>query len=76
MTIPGTTASLTIALGTLVAWTWAKQWPKSHARFMYAFASGGIAGEGIGYVILSILQIAKVGGGRYGTIIGCTQGVC
>ncbi|KAJ4247103.1 hypothetical protein NW762_013241 [Fusarium torreyae] len=76
MTIPGSAQTLTVAIGSVAAAVWVKYWPKSHARFMYSVASGGIAGEGIGFVLLSILQIAGVGGDKYGTMIGCPGGAC
>ncbi|KAI8652239.1 hypothetical protein NCS57_01287000 [Fusarium keratoplasticum] len=76
MTIPGSTTTVTVAIGSVIAWIWNKRWPKSHARFMYAVASGGIAGEGVGYVVLSVLQIAGVGGSELGTMIGCPGGAC
>ncbi|RTE73118.1 hypothetical protein BHE90_012469 [Fusarium euwallaceae] len=76
MTIPGSTITVTVAIGSVIAWVWHKRWPKSHARFMYAVASGGIAGEGVGYVVLSVLQISGVGGSELGTMIGCPGGAC
>lgn len=77
MTIPGSSTTLTIAIGSVIAHLWAKFSPATHARFFYATAAGGIAGEGIGYVVLSILQIAQVGGPTYyGTKIGCVAEAC
>ncbi|KAM6510305.1 hypothetical protein FALCPG4_017923 [Fusarium falciforme] len=76
MTIPRSTTTVTVAIGSVIAWVWHKHWPKSHTRFMYAVASGGIAGEGVGYVVLSVLQIAGVGGSELGTMIGCPGGAC
>ncbi|KAJ3526736.1 hypothetical protein NM208_g11044 [Fusarium decemcellulare] len=77
MTIPGSSTTLTIAIGSVVAHFWAKRSPRTHARFFYPTASGGIAGEGVAYVVLSILQIAQVGGPNYyGTNIGCVANAC
>jgi hypothetical protein len=76
MTIPGSAMTITVAIGSVLSWVWQKFWPKSYARFVYAVASGGIAGEGIGYVILSVLQIARVGGDQFGTMLGCPGGAC
>ncbi|KAL2787432.1 OPT oligopeptide transporter protein-domain-containing protein [Aspergillus keveii] len=76
MATPGTMVSLTIGLGSVASWVWKKRWPASHGRFVYAVASGGIAGEGIGNVVQSILQISGVGGGDLGTKVGCVGGAC
>ncbi|KAJ4014169.1 hypothetical protein NW766_006421 [Fusarium irregulare] len=76
MTIGSSQPTLTLAIGAVAANIWEKFWPKSHERFMYSIASGGVAGEGVAYVILSILQIAGVGGDKYGTMIGCYGGAC
>ncbi|KAF5246475.1 hypothetical protein FANTH_6847 [Fusarium anthophilum] len=76
MTIASSQTTLTLAIGSVLTATWAKLLPKSHEKFLYPIASGGIAGEGVAYVVLSILQIAGVGGDRYGTMIGCYGGAC
>jgi uncharacterized oligopeptide transporter (OPT) family protein len=76
MATPGSVVAMTFAIGSVGAWTWKKRWPDSHGRFMYAVASGGIAGEGIGNVVQSILQISGVGGGDLGTMLGCVGGAC
>ncbi|KAL5594883.1 hypothetical protein FOVSG1_008572 [Fusarium oxysporum f. sp. vasinfectum] len=76
MTIASSQTVLTLAIGSAFAATWGKFWPKFHERFLYPIASGGIAGEGVGYVVLSILQIAGVGGDKYGTMLGCYGGAC
>ncbi|OJJ01958.1 hypothetical protein ASPVEDRAFT_52766 [Aspergillus versicolor CBS 583.65] len=76
MATPGSVVALTIAIGSVGAWVWKTRWPESHRRFVYAVASGGIAGEGIGNVVQSILQISGVGGGDLGTMLGCPGGAC
>ncbi|KAH6957810.1 OPT oligopeptide transporter protein-domain-containing protein [Ilyonectria sp. MPI-CAGE-AT-0026] len=77
MTIPGSTTTVTVAIGTVVAHFWKRWSPVSHARYVYPVAAGGIAGEGIGYVILCVLQIAQVGGPvKYGTTLGCVAESC
>ncbi|CAH0054458.1 unnamed protein product [Clonostachys solani] len=54
MTIPGSAMTTTVAIGSVLSWVWQKCWPKSYARFGYAVASGGIAGEGIGILLFYI----------------------
>ncbi|EXL93299.1 hypothetical protein FOIG_13712 [Fusarium odoratissimum NRRL 54006] len=76
MTIASSQTVLTPAIGSAFAATWGKFWPKFHERLLYPIASGGIAGEGVGYVVLSILQIAGVGGDKYGTMLGSYGGAC
>ncbi|KAL2814434.1 OPT oligopeptide transporter protein-domain-containing protein [Aspergillus granulosus] len=76
MATPGTMVLLTIGLGSVALWVWKKRWPVLYGQFVYAVASGGIAGEGIGNVVQSILQISGVGGGDLGTKVGCVGGVC
>ncbi|KAI8712159.1 hypothetical protein NCS52_01313400 [Fusarium sp. LHS14.1] len=77
MTIPDIDTTLTIAIGSVIAYVWEKRSPKTHARFFYPLAAGGIAGEGVGFVVQSVLQIARVGGpGYYGTMVGCVANSC
>ncbi|KAL4789265.1 OPT oligopeptide transporter protein-domain-containing protein [Aspergillus venezuelensis] len=76
MSTPGSMVALTLAMGSVGAWVWKERWPASHRRFVYAVASGGIAGEGIGNVVQSILQISGVGGSDLGTMLGCPGGAC
>ncbi|KAF7556191.1 hypothetical protein G7Z17_g1660 [Cylindrodendrum hubeiense] len=77
MTIPGSTTSVTVAIGTVFAHFWKRLSPGSHAKYLYPTAAGGIAGEGIGYVILCVLQIAQVSGPmNYGTPLGCVAESC
>ncbi|EXK27164.1 hypothetical protein FOMG_16236 [Fusarium oxysporum f. sp. melonis 26406] len=77
MTLPDIPTTISIAIGSVGAWAWGKRWPKSHSRFFYPLAAGGIAGEGVGYVVQSVLQIAKIGGPNYyGTMIGCVADSC
>ncbi|KAH6664789.1 OPT oligopeptide transporter protein-domain-containing protein [Plectosphaerella plurivora] len=77
MTIPGSTVTTTLAIGSVASHIWRKRWPASHGRFMYAIAAGGIAGEGIGNVIMSGLQIGEVAGPTYyGSMVGCVADMC
>ncbi|KAM5349266.1 hypothetical protein ACJ41O_005773 [Fusarium nematophilum] len=77
MTIPGTSTTMSIAIGSVGAHLWARLSPDTHARFFYPTAAGGVAGEGVGYVVLSVLQIAQVGGPTYfGTKLGCVAESC
>ena len=77
MTVPGSTLSMTMALGAVASALWAKFGKASHAKLMFAVAAGGIAGEGVAYVVLGVLQIAEVGGPTwYGTKIGCIAEMC
>ncbi|RMZ77587.1 hypothetical protein DV737_g4281, partial [Chaetothyriales sp. CBS 132003] len=69
MTVPGSTVTITIAMTAMASLIWQRRWQQSYtARYGYSVASGGISGEGMGYVVLSILQIASVGGSRYGSM--------
>ncbi|GJD00762.1 oligopeptide transporter [Colletotrichum higginsianum] len=77
MTVPGSVSSITFALGAAAAALWARYGKESHATYFYSVAAGAIAGEGVGYVILSILQIAEVAGPTYfGTKLGCVAEIC
>ncbi|KAH6952180.1 OPT oligopeptide transporter protein-domain-containing protein [Fusarium avenaceum] len=77
MVIPGSNTMLTMAMGAFGAVLWKRFHPETHARFLYPVAAGGIAGEGIGFVIQAALQIASVGGPLYyGTSIGCVGDQC
>ncbi|WYZ33756.1 hypothetical protein EsH8_I_000032 [Colletotrichum jinshuiense] len=77
MTIPGSNFAVTLALGATVAALWARYGKESHSRYFYAVAAGAVAGEGVGYVVLSILQIAEVAGPTYfGTKLGCVAEIC
>lgn len=77
MTIPGSTSTLTCAIGSVGAHIWKRRARKSYDKYMYAIAAGGVAGEGIGYVIISILQITAVAGPTYfGTKLGCVAETC
>ncbi|KAF4938568.1 putative metal-nicotianamine transporter YSL7 [Colletotrichum fructicola] len=74
MTIPGSSVTLTVTIGAVAAHLWKRYSPRTHERFLYAVAAGGVAGEGVGYVVLSILQIAGVAG--VGTSLGCVAEIC
>ncbi|GKT66738.1 oligopeptide transporter [Colletotrichum tofieldiae] len=77
MTIPGSNSSITFALGSAAAMLWARYGKESHATYLYSVAAGAIAGEGVGYVILSILQIGEVAGPtHFGTNLGCVAEIC
>jgi uncharacterized oligopeptide transporter (OPT) family protein len=76
MTLPGSTVSLTISIGALAAVLWSCYGKQSHATYFLPVAAGAIAGEGVGNVILSILQIAEVGGMQLGTKLGCVAELC
>jgi uncharacterized oligopeptide transporter (OPT) family protein len=76
MTILGSTVTTTLAIGSVTSHFCKKRWPTSHSRFMYAVAAGGIAGEGIGNVIMSGLQLGEVAGPTYyGTKLGCVADI-
>ncbi|KAH6980729.1 OPT oligopeptide transporter protein-domain-containing protein [Ilyonectria sp. MPI-CAGE-AT-0026] len=77
MTIPGSNMTLTIALGAVATASWKRYSPGSHGRFLFAVASGGVAGEGVAFVVQAILQIAMAGGPNYyGTMVGCVAEQC
>lgn len=76
MTMPETNTSLTITIGGVAAALWARYGKASHAKLFYAVVSGAVAGEGVSYVLMSVLQIANVGGSTYGTKLGCVANVC
>ncbi|KAG7040313.1 hypothetical protein JMJ77_0001489 [Colletotrichum scovillei] len=67
MTIPGSSVTLTVTLGAVGAHL-------PHEKFLYPIAAGGIAGEGVGYVVQCALQIAGVAGP--GTTLGCVAEMC
>ncbi|CAI0649288.1 unnamed protein product [Colletotrichum noveboracense] len=74
MTIPGSSVTLTVTIGAVAAHLWKRYSPRTHERFLYAVAAGGVAGEGVGYVVLSMLQIAGVA--DVGTSLGCVAEIC
>ncbi|KAH7363302.1 OPT oligopeptide transporter protein-domain-containing protein [Plectosphaerella cucumerina] len=76
MTLPGSNVSLTISIGAFVAVLWSRYGKKSYAQYFYPVAAGAVSGEGVGNVILSILQIAEVGGTQLGTKLGCVAELC
>ncbi|KAH7140977.1 OPT oligopeptide transporter protein-domain-containing protein [Dactylonectria macrodidyma] len=77
MTIPGATIPMTLAIGAVVAALWERYGQQSHSKLFYAVSAGGIAGEGVAYVVLGILQIAQVGGPtHFGTHLGCVAESC
>ena len=76
MTIPGSAITMTVAIGSVGSFLWKKYAFESHEKYMYATAAGAIAGEGVGYVVRSILEIVKVAGPTYyGTTLGCVGDV-
>lgn len=77
ITIPGATTAVTIVIGALTATLWKEYRLDSHTRYIYPVAAGGIAREGVAYIVLSILQIAQVAGPTYYvTKLGCVAETC
>jgi uncharacterized oligopeptide transporter (OPT) family protein len=60
-----------MAIAATVNWLWERGSPSSFDMYGFALASGLVAGEGIGGVMVAILAVAGVDGSRYGTAIGC-----
>jgi uncharacterized oligopeptide transporter (OPT) family protein len=65
-----------MAMGSVIAFFWRKKYSASADMYMYAVASGFIAGEGIGGVVNAILELAGLGGSVYGTNIACPADSC
>ncbi|KAH6689760.1 OPT oligopeptide transporter protein-domain-containing protein [Plectosphaerella plurivora] len=76
MTMPGSNVSLTIALGAVASALWSRYGKQSYAMYFFAVAAGAVSGEGVGNVVLSILQITQVGGSQLGTKVGCMAELC
>jgi uncharacterized oligopeptide transporter (OPT) family protein len=66
-----TTYPFAMAVGSTFAYFWQKRYPANFGMYCYATAAGMIAGEGLGGIVGAILQIAKVSGNYYGTVVGC-----
>lgn len=75
-TVPSPNMATTVAIGATAAALWARFGKDSHAKYFYAVAAGGVAGEGVANVIISVLQIAQVAGSQYGTKVGCVAEMC
>jgi len=66
-----TTYPTAMAFGATVAFLWRRNWPLAYGMYCYAIAAGFIAGEGLGGIVGAVLQVAKVSGALYGTVVGC-----
>ncbi|KAF9509733.1 hypothetical protein BS47DRAFT_1396579 [Hydnum rufescens UP504] len=62
---------LIMAIAATVNWFWERGSPSSFDMYGFPLASGLVAGEGIGGVMVAILAVAGVDGSHYGTAIGC-----
>ncbi|KAM5354844.1 hypothetical protein ACJ41O_001490 [Fusarium nematophilum] len=67
---------LAVSMGAILAAVWKHRGPNSYVVFMAPIAAGMIAGESIGGIINAILELAGVGGSKYGSTVGCVGGVC
>lgn len=74
--IPATHYSTAITMGAIFSHVWAKKSPRTWDLYCYAIAAGLIAGEGLGGVINAALALGNVGGGAYGTMVGCPLDSC
>jgi uncharacterized oligopeptide transporter (OPT) family protein len=69
--VPQTYYPLAMAIGATVNWFWERGSPSTFDLYAFALASGLVAGEGIGGVMVAVLAVANVDGGKYGSAIGC-----
>ncbi|KAH8881677.1 OPT superfamily oligopeptide transporter [Thozetella sp. PMI_491] len=76
MIIPQSRLTVAIMFGATFAYIWRKHRPSGYSIYCLAVAAGMIAGEGLGGLFTAVLQVAGVGGDKYGTAVGCPAGVC
>jgi len=73
--LPATQYSTAMLMGSIAAAIWAKRNPVGFDIYCYAVAAGMIAGEGLGGVVNTILEVAGVGSSVYASPVGCPGGV-
>ena len=66
-----TTYPTAMAFGATICFLWRRNYPMAYGMYCYAIAAGFIAGEGLGGIVGAILQVAKVSGNLYGSVVGC-----
>ncbi|KAJ3106258.1 hypothetical protein HDU97_006709 [Phlyctochytrium planicorne] len=69
--LPSTVYGTAMIMGATLAHIWRKKFPSNFEMFAYAVAAGLTAGEGIGGLVVAILQIAGVKGEKVGSAFGC-----
>jgi len=69
--LPQTSFSIAMAFGSIFNHIWMKRDPSTFDMYMFPVAAGLLAGEGLAGVFGALLTVAGVGGGVYGTAIGC-----
>ncbi|MBE3047408.1 OPT/YSL family transporter, partial [Candidatus Bathyarchaeota archaeon] len=71
---PDSGYAIAVFFGAITAWWWVKFFPKNFDMYGFAAAAGLVAGEGFAGVINAVLEIAGVGSGDYGSLIGYPGG--
>ncbi|KAG5461314.1 MAG: OPT oligopeptide transporter protein-domain-containing protein [Olpidium bornovanus] len=69
--VPTSSFPFAMILGAVFSRAWARRSPESHKTLAVALASGLIAGEGVGGVVIALLTIFGVDGSRFGTSALC-----
>ncbi|KAF8998711.1 OPT oligopeptide transporter [Cyathus striatus] len=69
--VPQVYYSIAMAFGSVFNYIWLKRSPVGYDMYMFAVSAGLLAGEGLGGVVLALLDVCGVGGYKYSSIVGC-----
>ena len=73
-TMDDTVYGTAMTMGSLLAWSWQRRFPRNFDMHGYAVAAGGVAGEGFGGVINALLMVTGLG--FKGVSWACPPGKC